>query len=497
MTRKILSMIISVFLITAICSGCHNGKEEEKAPVLITEQSKNTSSDTTSFKLSYSQSDSLDPYQSQTLNNQVVQDLVFESLFTLDENFDAVPCIATSYHYTDLKTLRITIPKGITFSDKSELGVSQIINAFEHAKSSPRWKNSLAPIDYASKASDTEIDFHLNYADPYAHQLLTFSISKTSDKEKYPIGSGRYKLGEGDGKVYLELNKNYRKDFSPGFTQIRLINITTTESIDNALNIGNISFAYRDLANGATTGMQYNKKAVNINNLVYLGLNSKNGITADSNIRQAISLAIDRDTIVKSSYQGYAKSAVSIYSPVSKLGKESQMFSETADINAAKQAIEKSKIDKTKLKLRIIVNQNKNRIGAAKFVKQQLEAVGFTVEIKSLRNKVFRQELKNNNYNIYVGETKIPSDMRLTSFFSKKGTTNFGINQKSSSAKSYADYLNGKEKIGKFIISFTEDMPFVPILYRQGLVSYSKAMHGDVHCYEGSYFANIEDWYYN
>lgn len=497
MTKRALSIIMALLLIVAIFSGCQSKVKDNEAPVLITEQAQKISTDTTSFKLSYSQSDPLNPYKSQTLNNQVLQDLVFESLFTLDENFNAVPCIATSYAYTNPTTLRVTVPKGITFSDGSSLNVNSIINAFDEAQASPRWKTSLGAISHATKTSDTEIDFHLNFPDPYAHQLLTFAISKTKDNEKYPIGSGRYKLGEGGGMVYLELNEAYRENFNPSFTKIRLINITTTESIDNALNIGNISFAYRDLANGTPTGMQCNRKQINLNNLVYLGLNSKVGITSNTDIRQAISLAIDRDTIVKSAYQGYGKSATSIYSPISKIGKQTQMFSKTADINAAKQAIAKSGISSDRLKLKIIVNKNQNRIGAAKFIKQELEAVGFKVEIKSYKDKVFRDELKYNNYNIYIGETKVPSDMRLTSFFTGKGATRFGIDQKGDSAKNYKKYLNGDAKLGKFVISFTEEMPFVPVLYRQGIVCYSKAMHGDVHSFEGSYFANIEDWYYN
>lgn len=486
-----------IIVVVAGFSGCHSTKENSEAPVLITEQAKKVTTDTTSFKLSYSQSDSLNPYKSQTLNNQVLQDLVFESLFTLDDSFNAVPCIATSYEYKNAKTLRVTIPLGITFSDGSKLGAKQIVNAFNEAQASPRWKNALAPIASASKVSDTEIDFHLNYADPYAHQLLTFAICKNVEGKKYPIGSGRYVINEGDGKVFLELNKSYREEFNPSFTQIRLVNITTTESIDNALKIGNISFAYRDLADGATNSLQCNKRTINLNNLVYLGLNSNVGITSNADIRKAISLAIDRDTIVKSSYQGYAKSATSIFNPVSRLGKETQMFSSSADVNAAKQAVANSGISQGRLKLKIITNENPNRVGAAKFIKQQLEAVGFKVTVKSYNDKVYKQELKYNNFNIYIGETKIPQDMRLASFFAKKGATKYGINQKSDSAKNYNSYLNGNAKLGKFVISFTEEMPFVPVLYRQGIVCYSKAMHGDVHCYGSSYFVNIEDWYYN
>ena len=73
MTKKVLSMILSALLLAAIFGGCQKSETNESGPVLITEQAHKVSTDTTSFKLSYSQSDSLNPYKSQTLNNQVVQ----------------------------------------------------------------------------------------------------------------------------------------------------------------------------------------------------------------------------------------------------------------------------------------------------------------------------------------------------------------------------------------------------------------------------------------
>lgn len=38
---------------------------------------------------------------------------------------------------------------------------------------------------------------------------------------------------------------------------------------------------------------------MNMNNLVYLGINNKSGVTANAYIRKAISLAVDREVLVK------------------------------------------------------------------------------------------------------------------------------------------------------------------------------------------------------
>ena len=55
--------------------------------------------------------------------------------------------------------------------------------------------------------------------------------------------------------------------------------------------------------------------------------------------------------------------------------------------------------------------------------------------------------------------------------------------------------MNGKKEIGDFMLKFSEEIPFVPVLYRQGMICYSKSLHGDMQGYVNNYFSNIEDWY--
>lgn len=496
MTKKALALFFALVIGISALTAC--SKHTVEAPELVTQQVTKIVADKNNFKLSFSQSDSLNPYESDTLNNQVVQDLVFEPLFRLDENFETEPEIASSYAYTDSKTLKVTIISGLYFSDGSKINAETIVNAFNEAKSSPYWKNSLSPILSAEVNTSTSVIFHLKYANPFAHKLLTFYIGKNLEDSKFPIGSGRYKFSQNKGKIYLVLNKKYKEEFNPRFTSIQLVNVPATDSINNALNIGNISFAFRDLSSEDVARLRVNKKTVSLNNLVFIGLNSEYGITSNKYIRQAVSLAIDRSALVKSSYQGYAKEATSVFNPASKLGMQTKIFSKETDNAAALQAISKSGYGSDRLGLSLLVKKsNPNMLAMAKLVKQQLEAVGIKVVIKDYNTKDYLQCLKNKSYNIYIGETKIPNDMRLTSFLTSKGATSYGINVKSETAKTYVDYLNGDAQIGKFTLSFSDEMPFVPVLYRQGIICYSKAMHGDVQGYNGNFFSNIEDWYYN
>lgn len=498
MTKRLLALLLCVCLISSVLVACQvqDGNDNQNHN-LVTQATTKLATDTNSFKLSYSQSDSLNPFESKTLNNQIVQNLVFESLFVLDEGFNAEPSLATGYIYDDSKTLTVNIALGRKFSDGSDLTAKNIVDSFYLAKKSPRWKNSLKAFSSVEEVSSSQVKFRLSYSNPNAHQLLTFAIAKAEpDKKGYPIGSGRYKFNEGDGDVFVEVNKEY-PDFSPHFTRIKLINITASESIDNAINIGNISYAFRDLAEGSKTRIQSNKKAVNMNNLVFIGINSNVGITVNKNIRRAISLAVDRSLLVKSAYQGYGKSATSVFNPASRLGRSTAVFSSTADTAASKQAIAQSGYDSKDLKIDILVNENPNKLSVAKLVKQELENVGFSVTINSVNAKAYMVNIKKRAFNVYIGETKLPDDMCLYSFFNDKGATRYGIDLKNSnSKKTYEQYMNGEGEIGKFVLEFSQEMPFVPLLYRRGMICYSKSMHGDMQGYVGNYFSNIEDWYY-
>lgn len=498
MTKKWLSLILAVVLVASIFSACGSKGQNGSEHTLVTQTTTEILTDTDSFKLSYSQSDSLNPYESRTLNNQIVQNLVFDSLFTIDESYEAQPSIASSYSYDDIYTLTVAIPLGTKFSDGSAMTASDIIYSFNKAKVSPHWSNSLKAIESAESVSETVIKFNLAYANPNAHNLLTFAISNgEKDSAGYPIGSGRYKFGEGNGMVYIELNPEY-PDFKPHFTRIQLINITASESIDNAINIGNISYAYRDLAEGSKSRIQANKKSVGTNNLVYIGINGTVGITSNEYIRRAISLAVDRDTIIKSAYQGYGKSATSVFNPATKLGRQTVIFSSTSDTAAAKQAVAQSGYSESRLSLSILVNKNSNKVSAAKLIEQQLEAVGIDVSVNSVNDSAYQSAIRSRAFDIYVGETKIPDDLNLTSFFLDSGNTKYGINLDNSKTRSaYLGYLYNENEIGKFVLEFSQEMPFVPLLYRQGMICYSKSMHGDMQGYVGNYFSNIADWYYN
>ena len=194
MAKKIILLILSAAVIITMFSACSAQTEEPENTTAPPVQQKNfIPTDDTTFKLSYTQSDSLNPYECITQNNQLLSQLVFESLFNLDENYKSSLNLASSYRYTNPKTLEVTIPGGLTFSDGSALTADDITYSFRKAAESSYWGNSLNGISSCNAASATVIEFHLRYPNSYAQNLLIFPIMSTNtDDNGYPVGSGRY-----------------------------------------------------------------------------------------------------------------------------------------------------------------------------------------------------------------------------------------------------------------------------------------------------------------
>ena len=333
MGKRSFALLLALVLTATLFSACTKGTTGQTETTAKAQTTFATDND--NFKLSYTQSDSLDPFAAKTQNNQVLADLVFESLFDLDGSYTAQPNLATGYEFTNSTTLKVIVPSGLTFSDKSALTVADVVYSFEQAKNSPAYGSALQGIRSATAEDNNTVVFTLRHPSPYGQNLLTFPIAKANAKGKYPIGSGRYRYkSTQDGPV---LAANVTADFNPHITTIHLVNIAAADSIDNAVNIGNITYAYRDLSENSAKRMTATKKQINQNNLVYIGFNNRSGAFANAHLRKAVSLAVDRNALAKSAYAGYATAARSVYNPAFGLAASTRLFAEAADAAAAKQ----------------------------------------------------------------------------------------------------------------------------------------------------------------
>lgn len=94
-------------------------------------------------------------------------------------------------------------------------------------------------------------------------------------------------------------------------------------------------------------------------------------------------------------------------------------------------------------------------MACAKLIKQQLEEAGFSVTVYEETDDRYFDRISKEQFNLYIGEIKLPQDMSLWSFFDSNGTARYGIDASTSkSAAAYSAYMDGSGKLGEFLLDF-------------------------------------------
>ncbi|MCC8022967.1 MAG: ABC transporter substrate-binding protein [Clostridiales bacterium] len=496
--KRAVCLILSVCLMgtAAACSG--EPEETETTTLGDAADSLTTVGSDTVLQLSFSKSDSLNPFYAQPLGNQTLQTLIFDSLFRLDEAFAPQMLLAEEID-VDGTLVSVTIRQGVLFSDGSALTAEDVQYSYQLAKDAPAYADNLAAFSGVSVQDAYTVRFQLREDNPNAAALLTFPVAKSQTAGKAadqtPVGSGRYAVTQQEGEFVLYPN-TYRDDFVSNVSSIELLNVENQDSIDNALKIGNISFTYKDLSEGKTSNVNANTQKIPLLNLVYLGLNSQTLAMRSATLRRAASYAVNREELVNYAYAGYAVGAVSVFHPNSALSADTEIASEKADNTAARTALSQGNYGGETLTL-LVNSENAFRVAAADLVAKHLNAQGFQVQVSKASFSDYEKRLKSGDYDLYIGEIRLTDDMDLSPFFSSDGAARYGIDLDGSDCVAfYEAWRSGEGDLAAFSVQFQEEMPFVPLVYRSGMVGYTNRLSVKPASHYGDVFSNVEEWSY-
>ena len=93
---------------------------------------------------------------------------------------------------------------------------------------------------------------------------------------------------------------------------------------------------------------------------------------------------------------------------------------------------------------------------------------------------------------MYIGEVRLLPNMDLSPLLG--GAAGYGIDPLCSSVTRYLQLLSGSCELMDFINTFNEDLPFIPLCYRNAAASYTNAMQADYACCDSDVFYDIETW---
>ena len=489
--KKLFSIILAVLTLISLCACTDNPIIGDNEP--STDENGEAVIGIDTLKLPYSRTDSLNPFLAESSVNIQLMSLLYDGLYTLDKSYNPVPCIAESC-IAGATALNITLSPDAVFSDGTAITAQDVVFSFNLAKSSPAYSSRLSNFTAANASSANMLVMTLGSPDPYAAACLDFPVVKNFSEGDLPLGSGRYTVEKTQDTYYLVVNTK-KTDFNPKIKTVKLVAVNDGVSLAGSLEIGNITVFCDDLSGGEYARINAKTVEMGINNLVFLAFNSKSELMACVPLRRAINLIINRTQLADTAFQGHARIAYTPFNPDWEplLTKDLVISRNPA---GAQTLIDESGYDIASDNLSLLVNRdNPFKVEAAEFIAESLTAAGFDVTVRALGLDDYLQAVKDGEFDMYIGEIRLNNNMDLSALM-PGGSVSAGIPADCPSAARYKQLLEGGCELMDYINSFNEDLPFLPLCYRNAAVSYTNSLAGDYACCDSDIYSDIASWYF-
>ncbi|MGM9530586.1 ABC transporter substrate-binding protein [Intestinibacter sp.] len=318
--KKIVKLISIILALMLFVVGCSADTEEES------QSEKTVTNDSEYINLTMIRPNTINPILNTDKSVSYVLNLVYDSLFEFDENYDLQPKLVDSYSISsDNKSVDIKLKSGIKWHNGKSLTASDVKYTYDLIKS----KKESAYYDLVSNISSITVSGNrsltIRFKDNYAFSLETLifpivskdklSGLKSDDLElpnKNLVGSGAYKIKTYEDRDFMVLEPNqdyydFNEDGNNKEIYVKFVPDTESQvqmvlSLDS--DISNVSLAniskFTDNDNFKIEKYQGRKYD-------YVIFNYENEYLQNLDIRKAISFSIDRSSIIKDAYSDRAK----------------------------------------------------------------------------------------------------------------------------------------------------------------------------------------------
>ena len=500
---------MAVCILTASLAGCSTiPKSKLHEPETSTDPEVSTVDEAPqTFSLSFSNEDTLNPFATKTRSNLDLAPLLYEGLTVIDNQLTPQLSLAASISNADPLNPVVTLRSDAKFSDGSAVTTGDVAGSFALAKVSENYSILLQNVKAAtaSTGANKTVTFNLESTDVNFQACLSFPIIKistvTTEAAAAPMGSGRYVWNGGEAPT-LTLSSQHTEQAT--ISTIYLKHLPDDNAMLYGLETGTVQYYFSDMTEGKIPRTTSASTDVPLNYLCFMGINTTKVGLSDALVRQAISSAVSRTELAESAYSGHAKPATLPFHPLWSSTVGLTGFSANENITSAVAQLtmagyntisEESAVGKQKtLSLELLVNQDNGfRLAAANLIKTQLEKMGIGITVTTVSFSDYTARLKNNQFDLYLGEIRLPADMSLRPLLTKNGTASWGVQTEGAAATAYAKYLSGAQTLSEFVTAFVSDVPYIPLCWQNGIAAYDRSM-SQVTPTSFNLFYGIENW---
>ena len=255
----------------------------------------------------------LDPQAVNDRSSRVITANLFESLLGRDASTALVPVLATGYEVVDDDTWRFAVREGVTFHDGQALNaqaVADSLNRMLDPDYSTQRDSYIRDIASAEAVDEFTVDIHtdgVNAVLPLQIAQLPVIAPGTSDSVgENPVGTGPYMFESWDRGQQITgvINPNYWGD-APSIEAFTVRFIPDKQTSLAALQAAEVDLVLDILPE--QVGLVPQALSVPATEYSYMTINAIRPDLAPPEVRVAMNLAIDKELIAETLYEGYAR----------------------------------------------------------------------------------------------------------------------------------------------------------------------------------------------
>ena len=269
----------------------------------------------------------LDPRVAGDEASQKVHQLLYNSLVQIDDKLRIVPDLAESLDQPDPLTYIARLRRGVLFHNGRELTSADVVYTFRSLiDPSFRGRTGAYRLLGAVDALDPyTIKFTLK--EPFASFPINLVMGIVQDGSgvgpgRMPIGTGAYTLASfaADDQIVLSpFAQHFRGAPKNSGLVLKVVPDDTMRGLE--LRKGTVDIVVNDVAPDIVAQLRHEGRLKVVTapgtDYAYMGMNLRDPILSNVNVRKAIGFAIDRDAIVEHLRRGFATPAVGIVPPMS------------------------------------------------------------------------------------------------------------------------------------------------------------------------------------
>ena len=410
MKKKSTLILFCIIVLTIVLAGCGNKSVSGSA-------SKAAVSRDSLRVASRDEPKSLDPVSGANDGGSTrFKHLIFDTLLTIGTDKSVEAGIVESWEYKDDTTLLLNIRKNVKFHNGYPLTAKDVLYTINRAAGSTYNKWMVDAVDQSATKIIDENTVEVKLTRPAGAQLAQFCflyvvseqyITEVGDETfaEKPVGTGPFILKNWFRGDRLEFATN--KDYWGKVAQFdNLIMRIISESSSRAIEVesGGVDVALDIIASDVEVLSKVSAvkllRSPSYSN-VFIGFNCAiEPFKSNVKLRQAISYAVDKRSIVQAVFSGIGSVATGPISPA--------IWGYTADVTGYTQNVDKAKALLTEagypngLEITLTSSDSQERVEIAEILQNQVRQIGITFNVETLENATYLDRIINRSTQMYI-----------------------------------------------------------------------------------------------